>query len=74
MATAGRAGAWWARLALLALAAGVLVPLPAAPCSAGSGALWVRVPRAVRGTRWGTGAPDWLRVTRLARGRQDDGP
>ncbi|MFH8448623.1 diacylglycerol/lipid kinase family protein [Streptomyces fungicidicus] len=43
-------------------------------CRIAPGALRVRVPRAVRGTRWGTGAPDWLRVTRLARGRQDDGP
>ncbi|MFI2506490.1 diacylglycerol/lipid kinase family protein [Streptomyces sp. NPDC018972] len=51
----------------------VLLPAPVV-CRTAPGALRVRVPRGAVSTRRGSGAPDWLRVTRLARGRREDGP
>ncbi|MFE2276924.1 diacylglycerol/lipid kinase family protein [Streptomyces sp. NPDC059454] len=51
----------------------VLLPAPVV-CRIVPGALRVRVPRGAVGTRRGSGAPDWPRVTRLALGRREDGP
>ncbi|MFI2425260.1 diacylglycerol/lipid kinase family protein [Streptomyces sp. NPDC018955] len=51
----------------------VLLPAPVV-CRTAPGALRVRVPRGAVRTRRGSGAPDWLRVTRLALGRREDGP
>ncbi|MGW9399073.1 diacylglycerol/lipid kinase family protein [Streptomyces sp. NPDC055642] len=50
----------------------VLLPVPVV-CRTAPGALRVRVPRDRMGTRWGSGVPEWPRVTRLALGRRADG-
>ncbi|GGW37974.1 diacylglycerol/lipid kinase family protein [Streptomyces griseoloalbus] len=47
----------------------VLLPVPVV-CRTAPGALRVRVPRGRMGTRWGSGAPEWPRVIRLALGRR----
>lgn len=47
----------------------VLLPVPVV-CRIVPGALRARVPRGRAGTRSGSAAPDWLRVTRLALGRR----
>ncbi|MET7291089.1 diacylglycerol kinase family protein [Streptomyces griseoloalbus] len=51
----------------------VVLPVPVM-CRTAPGALRVRIPRGRVGTRWGSGAPEWLRVTRLALGRRETTP